>query len=57
MGSSFETTLAPSRPVAEVLGNDWVEVEPGIYVQSADAAPALAVVSEPSGYSPFLPAI
>jgi hypothetical protein len=57
MVSSFETTLKASRPVADVLGDDWVEVEPGIYVQSADAAPALAVVSEPSGYSPFLPAI
>jgi hypothetical protein len=39
MLSSFETTLSVSRPVAQVLGDDWVEVEPGIYVQSVDAVP------------------
>jgi hypothetical protein len=57
MVSSLETALAPSRPVADVLGDDWVEVEPGIYVRSADAAPALAAVPEPApSYTPFLPA-
>jgi hypothetical protein len=56
MVSSFETTLAGSRPVAQVLGDDWVEVEPGIYVQSFDVPPPLSVVSEPSlSYSPFYP--
>ena len=39
MVSTFETTLSVSRPVAQVLGDDWVEVEPGIYVQSADTVP------------------
>ena len=45
MVSTFETTLSVSRPVAQVLGDDWVEVEPGIYVQSVDAVPpALSAV-------------
>ena len=58
MVSSFETTLRESRPVAQVLGDDWVEVEPGIYVQSIDAPPALRVVTENAApaYSPFFPA-
>ena len=57
MVSSFETTLVGSRPVAQVLGDEWVEVEPGIYVQRADAPPALSVVSETvASYSPFYPA-
>jgi hypothetical protein len=57
MVSSFETTLAGSRPVAQVLGDDWVEVEPGIYVQSVDVSPALSAVPGPaSSYSPFPPA-
>jgi hypothetical protein len=57
MVSTFETTLAGSRPVAQVLGDDWVEVEPGIYVQRTDAPPALSVVSQTaSSYSPFYPA-
>ena len=48
MVSSFETTLSVSRPVAQVLGDDWVEVEPGIYVQSVDAVPpALSAVRPP----------
>jgi hypothetical protein len=56
MVSSFETTLKASRPVADVLGDDWVEVEPGIYVQSVDTAPTLTVVSERgSSYDPFYP--
>jgi len=56
MVSSFETTLRASRPVAEVLGDDWVEVEPGIYVQAADAPRPLSVVREPApSYSPFYP--
>jgi len=57
MVSSFETMQREGRPVAQVLGDDWVEVEPGIYVLSADAPPPLSVVPEPaSSYSPFYPA-
>lgn len=56
MVSSFETTRAESRPVAQVLGDDWVEIEPGIYVQSMDAPPVLTVVHDTAAsYSPFYP--
>ena len=53
--SSFETTLGATRPVAEVLGSDWVEIEPGIYVQSVDAPPPLSLVAEPEPSNSPLP--
>jgi hypothetical protein len=57
MVSSFETTPTASRPVAQVLGDNWVEIEPGIYVQVADVPRAFSVVPETtSSYSPFYPA-
>jgi hypothetical protein len=43
--SSFETAQEQNRPVAQVLGDDWVEVEPGIYVQVLDASADLHVVA------------
>jgi hypothetical protein len=59
MVSSFETTSPAARAgrrnlfgesvltVAEVLGDDWVEVEPGIFVQtgSVQSAPEPAPAS------------
>jgi hypothetical protein len=56
MVTSFETTLTASRPVAQVLGDDWVEIEPGIYVQRVDGQPALRAVPESAPAStPFQP--
>ena len=56
MVSPFETAQAETRPVAAVLGDDWVEVEPGIYSKRVDMPPAVALVADPEPYSPFSPA-
>jgi hypothetical protein len=64
MVNTFETTSTAGRAgrrnllgesvltVAEVLGDDWVEVEPGIYVQSGagQSAPAPARASSSSSH-------